>query len=371
MSEINKKLVGGGISENTPLIKRKQRNSNLELYRIIVMLFIVSHHYVVNGSGLSQIMRENPCEIYTIFYKLLGAWGKTGINCFVLITGYFMCKSDITLRKFLKLALEVVFYNVVIYFVFCISGYEEFSIKEAFLISLPVKNCNTGFTSAFILFYLAIPFLNILLQGLDRRLHMLLLALLLFVYTVLPMCLADVAYNYLSWFSVLYLIASYIRLYGLPRNDSAKFWGCTSLVALALSVVSILLPLAFHRECTYFFVSDSNHILAILTAVTSFMYFKNLKIGYSKIINTIATTTFGILLIHANGKTMRQFLWNDLFDNPGHYSMPIYAIGVIFLVFATCSLIDLIRIKTIETPLLNATEHICMNIYNKIKHLKK
>lgn len=28
---------------------QKQRNSNLELYRIIVMLLIVAHHYVVNS----------------------------------------------------------------------------------------------------------------------------------------------------------------------------------------------------------------------------------------------------------------------------------------------------------------------------------
>lgn len=25
--------------------------------------------------------------------------GKTGINCFVLITGYFMCTSDITVKN--------------------------------------------------------------------------------------------------------------------------------------------------------------------------------------------------------------------------------------------------------------------------------
>lgn len=31
-----------------PDIKSKERNSNLELYRIIVMLLIVAHHYVVN-----------------------------------------------------------------------------------------------------------------------------------------------------------------------------------------------------------------------------------------------------------------------------------------------------------------------------------
>lgn len=73
----------------------KVRDSNIELYRIITMLFIIAHHYVVN-SGL--ISADGP--IYSdisswrsIFLLLFGAWGKTGINCFVLITGYYMCKS--------------------------------------------------------------------------------------------------------------------------------------------------------------------------------------------------------------------------------------------------------------------------------------
>lgn len=34
------------------------RNSNLELYRIIVMFLIVCHHYVVN-SGLIEIMEKH------------------------------------------------------------------------------------------------------------------------------------------------------------------------------------------------------------------------------------------------------------------------------------------------------------------------
>ena len=86
------------------------RLSNFELYRIIVMLLIVAHHYVVN-SGVEPLMAENPLAAKSIFLYLLGMWGKTGINCFVLITGYFMCKKQITLRKFLKLLLEVEFYN--------------------------------------------------------------------------------------------------------------------------------------------------------------------------------------------------------------------------------------------------------------------
>lgn len=59
------------------------------------MLLIVAHHYVVN-SGLLDVMNQNILSANTTFYSLFGAWGKMGINCFVLITGYFMYKSQIT-----------------------------------------------------------------------------------------------------------------------------------------------------------------------------------------------------------------------------------------------------------------------------------
>lgn len=70
------------------------------------MLFIVSHYYLVN-SGLLPVIENftppgNELSLKVCFFYLFGMWGKTGINCFVLITGYFMCKSQITLRKFLK-----------------------------------------------------------------------------------------------------------------------------------------------------------------------------------------------------------------------------------------------------------------------------
>lgn len=48
-----------------PDIKSKERNSNLELYRIIVMLLIIAHHYVVN-SGLEEVMSLQPTSSKSI-----------------------------------------------------------------------------------------------------------------------------------------------------------------------------------------------------------------------------------------------------------------------------------------------------------------
>lgn len=334
------------------------RNSNLELYRIIIMLLIVAHHYVVN-SGLLDVMNKEPMSCNSIFFYLFGAWGKTGINCFVLITGYFMCKSSITVQKFLKLLFEVLFYNILIYLFFVISDYETFSYS-GFLQLIPAMYVADGFVSCFLLFYLCIPFLNILINNLDKKKHGLLILLSLFIYTIhasLPYM--GVNMNYVSWFIVLYFISSYIRLYPTKYDSYSLLWMICTFSCILLSVGSIIgilwLNVNYGKDIfPYRMLSDSNVILALLTAVFSFMWFKNINIPQNKYINMIGGSTFGVLLIHANSDTMREWLWQDLLDNVGHYSDEYFglrAIISIIFIFFVCIIIDRIRIILIERPL--------------------
>lgn len=334
----------------------KQRNSNLELYRIIVMLLIVAHHYVVN-SGMMEEMAKDPLSSRSLFFYIFGMWGKTGINCFVLITGYFMCKSQITIRKFLKLLLQIEFYNVLIYLIFALSGYHPIAnLNELLMVFLPVKSIADGFTSCFLVFYLFIPFLNILIKNLTKRQHQLLVLLCLFAYTLMgTFARFHVTMNYVSWFCVLYFIASYIRIYGFfPKISTAK-WGGISCVLMLLSILSVLF-MAYKIKFglannPYKYVSDSNTFLAVATGVSLFMTFKDMKMKYHKWINTIAASTFGVLLLHANSDTMRQWLWRDTLQNAEQFYMSyacVHAMISVITIFAICIAIDNIRINTLE-----------------------
>jgi len=128
-----------------------------------------------------------------------------------------MCKSEITWQKFLKLVLEWEFYKIVIFFIFYFTGYSSPSAKDFIKVFWPIWSVSDGFISCFILFYLFIPFLTILVKNMSKRQHLLLMALCLFIYTFLGMAPGiKVNYNYVTWFCVLFLIASYIRFYGIP-----------------------------------------------------------------------------------------------------------------------------------------------------------
>lgn len=322
------------------------------------MILIVAHHYVMN-SGLFDLMKQTPLSFKSLYLYIFGMWGKTGINCFVLITGYFMCKSRITLRKFVKLLLWVYFYRIVIYLIFCLTGYVEFSIVTFGRKLLPIHDISDGFVACFLVFFLTIPFLNILISNMNKRQHLLLLILSLFIYSLwAKMPYIHVEMNYVIWFDVLYLISSYLRIYKVFDGIQHKKWGWLTLCSVIISVVSVLILVLSGRNDVYYFVSDSNAVLAIIVSVCVFMFFKTSPIKYHKWINAFGTSTFGVLLIHANSDTMRQWLWEDTFDNVGHYSENIYLHSIVCVlgVFFICSIIDQIRLKFIEEPLFKALD---------------
>lgn len=329
------------------------RNSNLELYRVIAMILIVAHHYFVN-SGLIQVTSVDTLSIKSLYLFLFGMWGKTGINCFVLITGYFMCTSNITLRKFLKLILEIYFYKLLVFVAFWISGYESLSQQSLMRLAFPVTDVADNFTGCFILFWLAIPFLNILVKSLNKKKHELLLVLSLFIYVILPLLPFNrVVMNYVTWFIVLYFISSYIRLYRFQLFAN-RTWGWLTLLLIVLSMLSVVAFLKLGLN-PYWFVSDSNAILAVLVGISSFMFFKDVSIPYNRFINTLGASTFGVLLIHANSDAMRTWLWYDTLNNVGFFTnstllVIAHSIISVLLVYSLCTLIDWLRIKFLEQP---------------------
>lgn len=336
----------------------KVRSSNLELYRIICMLMIVAHHYVVN-SGLDEgPIPTNPMAANSIYLALFGAWGKVGINCFMLITGYFMCSSNISFRKILKLLLQVYLYRIVIYPIFLIAGYESFSMMRVVKIIMPVWDFQSNFTSCFIIFYLTIPFLKILIQNLTKRQHELLILLALVCYTFLgSIPKFEISFNYISWFCILFFVASYIRMYPNPLFNKRKVWGLLTLGCIAAAFISILFMLWKYGDkgsrLVYFFVVDSNKIIAFSFAVCSFLWFKNINIKYNRIINAFGAGTFGVLLIHAQLDAMRRWLWKSVVDCVGNYTLPLgslvlYSIGTVMTIFVVCNIIDQLRINTLE-----------------------
>jgi hypothetical protein len=162
----------------------------------------------------------------------------------------------------------------------------------------------------------------------------------------------------------IYLVGAYLRLYAGNWSKRFSFSAKCLMVFVGLSFLSVammdVVGMRFHKGWwfAYYFVSDSSKILAFLVGVCVFLLFKNLPLGHSRLINTVAKTTFGVLLIHAHSDAMRTFLWQYLAQVPSMINVPLWhlvlhAAGWAFSVFLVCSLIDYLRLRYLEPPVMN------------------
>ena len=375
--------------------KTNTRKSNIELLRIIMMFSIVAHHYVIN-SGLLDAFDTgiaSKASLNYVFLSLWGMWGKTGINVFILISGYFMCTSSLTIRRYCKILLEWALYHFVIYFIMLIAGYETAGPERIFDLIFEIlryANGSGNFLNSFLIFYLFIPFINKFIESISKAEFKRFVFLLIFVFTILSTFFFNkVIFGEVFWFIAVYFIGAYLRLYPPVWADSLKTSGRLLIFSLVFAYASVvfmvLIEVLFNKGTAWFFMYDANRLGAVLVSIMLFVTFKNLNIGYSRAINLVAKTTFGVLLIHASSSAWREFMWVDLLHVNTFYSLPLIvlicrSILVVAGVFVFCSLIDMLRIYLIEKPVFNHFDpfedtleliwrlftNICFSIYNSI-----
>lgn len=100
-------------------MKNKNRNSNIELLRILCMIFIILHHSVVHSS-FNEIDNLN----FNILY-VLSTLGRVANNIFIIITGYYMVNKQVKVKSIMKLVLETIFYSYVILLIYLIISPEK------------------------------------------------------------------------------------------------------------------------------------------------------------------------------------------------------------------------------------------------------
>ena len=362
----------------------EKRYSNIELLRIIGMLLIIAHHYVVNSGILENITLESHPTKY-IFLTAFGMWGKTGINIFILISGYFMCCSSLTIRRYCKVAFEWLFYHYVIFFIMLAARYESISARRIYdLIFGPFHYANQSgsFCSSFLMFYLFIPFLNAFIHRSTKEEYKRLVLFLLFIFTGLSTFFQNSSiFGEVFWFIAVYFVGGYLRMYPPTWSQSLQKSVRLLLLSILACYLSVILSAFFQLRFTCaipltFFVVDANKLGAVLVSIFCFTTFRNLPIAQSRRINLIAKTTFGILMIHANSDAWRTFMWRDLLHVDASYSLsaiPLIGRSILVVggIFFCCSMIDMLRIRWIERPVFEHFDPVEQAILRVWKDFKK
>lgn len=303
---------------------KAKRQANFELLRIVAMLMIIILHYLNMGQVFLPYSVDASLRNHVA--GLIESFCIVGVNCYVLISGYFMTESAWRPSRVLSLAAQVLFYSLLVTAVMLGAGAvraEELSYEWLRYI-FPLQSEHYWFASHYLVMYLFSPVLAAGVQRLDRKTLRNVIALLLLFFsvakTVIPVGLVmdHNGYDY-GWFLCLFLTGAYLRLYGTEKPGTVKkdalLYVSVCLLGWGISAVCGVVErrtgtLTYYGNAPYTY----NYLTVFLGSVSLFLLFRNLRLREGRAadwIRRLAPCTFGVYLLHAHSLVFRG--WDGIF----------------------------------------------------------
>ncbi|MCM1174274.1 MAG: acyltransferase [Blautia sp.] len=289
-----------------------KRRANFELLRIIAMLMIIALHYLVKGNVAVPYAESRSAVNYAAW--LVEAFCIVAVDCYVLLSGYFLVESEWKPGRVLSLLAQVLFYSLLVpAAMLCIGmiSWEELGLYDWIGFLFPIQTEHYWFATAYLFLYLFAPVLAAGVRKMEKKTLQRVIVLLLLFFSagksILPVSLVTDRYGYdYGWFLCLFLTAAYLRLYGCrwleEKNHGLWLYVGMSLCIFAVSAVAGLLgekveAFAYYAEMPYTY----NHLLCLAGAVGLFSFFRKMRLREGRpaeIIRHIAPCTFGVYLLH-------------------------------------------------------------------------
>ena len=339
------------------------RASNIELLRIISMILIIMHHFSVHGCfPFTPDLTFNK-----VFLQVFGLGGKAGVVAFVMITGYFMVSSSFKLHKFVKLVGQIWFYSIAMFGVAMGLGLDTVTSRNMMLALLPI-GAMSWFGQNFLVLYLLTPIINRVLRWLQRKYYVMLLVVSTVIWFLIPTALnlwpnvphTTFGFKHIFSFVIFYSMGAYIKLYGSHITKKIGIiFSTIGLVGAFLGDILVdvlaMTNLVYMKQIFYFTQNDYG-FFQLLLGIGLFIIFLKAKITYHPWINAVASTTFGIYLLHDN-KLFLHYMWDNALATYQYYDslvLPLYAIFVVALIFVVGMTLDYVRLAFIEKPVMKA-----------------
>lgn len=338
-----------------PAQKTHTRQSGLELLRILCMLFIIADHYAGQSGG--AVYDTLP---HALQYALLGAGSRIGCSIFVMIGAWFLSEQPFRTRRVLNLWLSLWLYTVPLTILCYFVPGSEVGLGTLRWAMFPVSTKQLWFVAAYVVLLLLSPVLNLVMHRASRPAMKGLLVVLGILLVGYPTLFAeDGIFSDVLWtFLYEYLLVGYLRRY--PDNRLARIlqtWQAPVLALLFTAALTALRGAALWQgiggkpmQYLEYYRTALCSAPNLLCALAFFFFFKNLAMGSLPAVNTVASATLGVYIIHQTPAVM-GLLWNGIFHAAEHLGSAGYALFVIVTIFAACTVIDLARSRLLLRPL--------------------
>lgn len=337
------------------LNEENNRNSSIELLRIVSMIGVVILHYNHEeiGGALKYVTEGSLNQYYLYFTEniFIGA-----VDLFIIISAYYLASTNQRkLIKIVELIFQVIVFRCVLYFLNIIIGTYSFSVRVFLGSLLPVNY----FVILYSVVYILSPYFNILIDQLDREQFKKLMIILLFVFSIWTIGVdflengAHASVNGLSTiglygsqygysiinFSLVYFVGAYLRKNNVRLSPQKAVCGISIIFAL-MYILSILEHICgFSSTSTW----NYNNPLIIFLVALIFLLLLNIQF-HNKLINELAKGAFTCFLFH---KQILMYLDIENMVNQNVFILGIHQFGaaivtyilsyVVFKIYYLCS----------------------------------
>ena len=339
-------------------MKQRTRQANMELLRIVAMLMVVVLHYLIKGGATPSLVEDTGIINMITWY--LSALCIAAVNVYVLISGYFLLEAKWKVSRLISLWFQMLFYSIgvpIVCLALGVGDVDEWGLYDWINVIFPIQMEHYWFITSYVVLYLFVPILSAGVKQLTKRQHEIVIAGLLLVFTIpktiFPIIIPTDRNGYdFGWFLCLFVIAAYIRIYGIPFfNKKRKAFAMYFLSVTTIWLISVGCGLLSSKGLALEHAMNMpycyNHLLVLLAAVGLFYGFSYIRIPQgmiSGVICKVSSYTLGVYLLHENLaiRTQWQFLAGIEQVRDGFGLFPHMLVTVI-AVFVAGVLVDYVR----------------------------
>ena len=297
--------------------------------------------------------------------QVISIGGKIGVNCYVLITGFYLSKSEGTnVKSLIKLFMETTIFSIVIYWCLVFRGEEIIDKGSIIIYSIPIMYDVWWFASTYFVLVIISPILNSFINNSGEKILRKILISMTVMFYVIPtisfLIQIDSYFqaNNLVLFIYLYVLGGYLNKYREEIVVKINWMLVLSfLVIIHIAAYMYCNLVGISWEQTTKLTNEMQSLPMLFISIALFCVFMSLPATYYRWINIIAKSTFGVYLIHDH-PLMRYRIWEGMLKMSSHvgskYLVPysIFSITIVFVICWTVSfLYDMTLEKVIETVL--------------------
>lgn len=338
-----------------------RRNIGIDLLRIISMCMIIVIH--MNGYGKASEMIDAFSFKYFLSKGIIFLTACS-VNIYAMISGFVGGSKTVhggSIRKFLKLWFQVLFYSILLMLIFKLLHPEEVDRRQMLACVFPALSMQYWYFTFYIPVLFFMPYLNLLSAKLTISAMRKFIALLFLFFSVIPWIFQTDWFGLNGgfsafWLMILYLFGAWLRqeseLTDSPLAKCRKTWLLFGLAGLVL--IQVLLRYALDKVETvtgnrlmHAFSSYTSPFI-VLEACIMVIIFGRMKLQETKKlrwISRLSPASFGVYLIHDN-QFVRKYIMLERLTGIGRLNPIAYIMamsGCAVVIYICCALAELLR----------------------------